>query len=104
MKTVLSFGCTVLLASLLIFLSCQKSDNGGVDTPDNPGTNKPIEYVTAGIMGHVTDDSNLPVSGAVVKAGSASTTTDINGDFSIPTASLDKNAGFIKVDKSDYFP
>ncbi|MCS3795222.1 hypothetical protein [Niastella sp. OAS944] len=104
MKTVLSFGCTLLLASLLLFFSCQKSNDSGADEPDNTNTNKPIEYVTAGISGHVTDDSNLPVSGAIVKAGSVTTTTDINGDFSISAASLDKNAGFIKVDKSDYFP
>lgn len=104
MKTVLSFGCALLLASLLLFLSCQKSADGSLETPGNPEPNKPIEYVTAGISGHVTDDSNLPVSGAVVTAGSASTTTDINGDFSISLASLDKNTGYIKVDKSDYFP
>jgi hypothetical protein len=104
MKTVLSFGCPLLIASFLLFLSCQKSADGSIETPENPEPNKPVEYVTAGISGHVTDDSNLPVSGAVVKAGSASTTTDINGDFSISAASLDKNAGYIKVDKSDYFP
>lgn len=104
MKTVLSFGCVFLLASLHLFLSCQKSADGSLETPEPPEPNKPIEYVTAGISGHVTDDSNLPVSGAVVTAGSVSTTTDINGDFSISAASLDQNAGYIKVDKSDYFP
>lgn len=104
MKTALLPGCTLLIASFLLFLSCQKSADGSLETPATPEPNKPVEYVTAGISGHVTDDSNLPVSGAVVTAGSASTTTDINGDFSISSASLDKNAGYIKVDKSDYFP
>lgn len=104
MKTALSLGCTLLIASFVLFLSCQKSADGSLETPENPEPNKPVEYVTAGISGHVTDDSNLPVSGAVVNAGSASTTTDINGDFSISAASLNENAGYIKVDKSDYFP
>ena len=99
MKSILSFALMALITAILITISCQKSINDG---PDNPG-NKPIEYVTATITGRILDESGQPVSAAAVKAGSAATTTDINGSFRITNVSLDKNAGFIKVEKDGFF-
>jgi hypothetical protein len=101
MKKILSFGSLAVITALLIVYSCQKSND---DTPENPtNPNVPIEYVTASITGRVVDDNNLPVNGAAVKAGTASTTTDIDGNFSISNVSLDKNAGFIKIEKDSFF-
>lgn len=97
MKSILSFALMVILTTIIITVSCQKSNNGA-DTD-----NKPIEYVTATISGRVLDESGLPVSAAAVKAGSAATTTDINGSFTINNVSLDKNAGFIKIEKDGFF-
>ncbi|HEX6426412.1 MAG TPA: carboxypeptidase-like regulatory domain-containing protein [Niastella sp.] len=98
MKSILSLVFSAILLALIITIGCQKSNNDG---PDD--TNKPIEYVTASVSGRVLDNNNQPVSGAVVKAGAASTTSDINGNFKIANVSLDKNAGFVKVEKDGFF-
>src|ERR1051325_8824092 len=99
MKKILSFGFATIIAALLIVISCKKSDD---NAPDNPN-NKPIEYVTAGISGRVLDNNNQPVNGAVVKAGTTSTTTDLNGYFKISNVSLNKDAGLVKVEKDGFF-
>jgi hypothetical protein len=96
MKKILSLGFAAIILALCIFISCQKKD-------DNSPDNKPIENVTASISGQILDNNNQPVSGAVVKAGTASATTDLNGNFSISNVSLDKNAGFVKVAKDGFF-
>jgi uncharacterized membrane protein len=98
MKTTLSLALAALVATLFITFSCQKS--GHADTDANP----PITYVTAGISGRVVDDANQPVNAAAVKVGSATATTDINGNFTINSVSLDKNAGLVKVEKDGFFP
>jgi hypothetical protein len=88
---------TALLFALLINYSCDKSDKGG------PPVNNPPENITADVYGRVTDDNNVPVQGATVKAGTASTSTDVNGYFRFRNASLDKSNGFIKVEKEGFF-
>jgi hypothetical protein len=98
MKSILSVGFAAILVALLIVFSCQKSNNDG---PDNPDKNK--EFVTAKISGRVLDENNQPVNQALVKAGTASTVTDINGYFNTGEVRLDKNAGFIKVERNGYF-
>ncbi|OQP59468.1 hypothetical protein A3860_37605 [Niastella vici] len=98
MKKILQLGFTAVTAAGLIIISCQKTNN---DNPTNP--NIPVEYVTASITGRVVDNSNQPVNGALVNAGTASTTTDLNGNFSFSNVSLAKNAGFVKVIKDGFF-
>lgn len=100
MKSILTAGFTALVAIFFI-ASCHKSDNPGPDDPDDP--TKPIEYVTVSITGRVIDDNNQPVNGAVVKAGTASTTTDIDGNFRINNVSLNKDAGLVKIQKEGFF-
>ena len=90
MKLSRSVTLTALLFALLINYSCDKSDK------DNPPNNPP-ENITAEVYGRVTDNDNVPVQGAVVKAGTANTTTDVNGYFRIRNASLHKTNGFIVV-------
>jgi len=82
--------------ALLLYYSCEKSDKG--DPPKNPPDN-----ITAEVYGRVTDNDNVPVQGATVIAGTATTTTDVNGYFRIRNASLHKTNGFIKVEKEGYF-
>jgi hypothetical protein len=110
MKSKLFLAFTVLLAAtFVITFSCQKPTHGEPDpdpvTPNNPNTPNPpvIEYVTAGISGRVVDDANKPVNAAAVKVGAATATTDINGNFTISTVSLNKNAGLVKVEKDGFF-
>ncbi len=90
---------TTLLASCIYF-SCQKTESP--DFPE-PGPGHVPEYVTASISGRVTDDQRLPVSGATVKAGSATVTTDVNGVFSFSNINIDKGAGLVKIEKEGYF-
>jgi hypothetical protein len=87
-----------LVLAGLIYFSCQKSNNSGPDPVYQP------EPVTASVSGRVTDNNKAPVEGAVVKAGAATTTTDVNGQFTLTNVSLDKEAGYIKVEKAGFFP
>lgn len=93
--TSLPFIAVLALASVIYF-SCQKSD-----TPDTPPY-KP-EYVTANISGRIIDENQLPVSGATVKAGTISVTTNASGTFTISNISVDKHAGMVTVEKEGYF-
>jgi hypothetical protein len=70
------------------------------DTPSGPDFNL---TVTTSVSGRVLNEKNEPVSGAVVNAGAASTTTDINGIFSFNNVSLSEQAAYVKVTKSGYF-
>ncbi|AXY73076.1 carboxypeptidase regulatory-like domain-containing protein [Paraflavitalea soli] len=91
---------TATLLATCIYLSCQKT--ASPDLPE-PGPGHVPEYVTASISGRVTDDQRLPVSGATVKAGSATTTTDVNGAFTFSNINIDKTAGLVKVEKEGFF-
>ncbi|MBO9203532.1 MULTISPECIES: carboxypeptidase regulatory-like domain-containing protein [Niastella] len=104
MKSTLSLALAALVATLLITFSCQKSSHGEPDPndPNNPNT-PAIEYVTAGVSGRVVDDQNQPVNAAVVKVGTATATTDIDGNFTINNVRLNKNAGLVKVEKDGFF-
>jgi Carboxypeptidase regulatory-like domain len=98
MKPIRLITPAIALSFLLIYLGCQKLGNPG------PGV-KPVvvEFVTATVSGRVIDNDQVPVQGASVKAGAVSGTTDVNGDFTLSNVSLDKNAGFVKVEKDGFF-
>ena len=98
-KLLYPFGFVLGLLALVHY-SCQKEINPGFLNPAPPPV---VENVSASISGRVVAENGLPVEGAVVKAGSASTTTNINGDFTLTNVLLDKNAGFVKVEKQGYF-
>jgi hypothetical protein len=87
----------VFLLFVILYLSCNKTE-----TPDPKKPYVP-EYITATVSGRVTDDAGKPVIGALVKAGSASATTDVDGAFTIADVSIDKQAAFIKVEKEGFF-
>lgn len=96
-----SFGILTLLMSLLLIFSCQKpNDPDTPPEPDAPTTppGKTIEYVTTTITGRVKNYDNAPLSGAIVKAGNMTSTTDLNGLFSFNNVRVDRNAAFITID------
>lgn len=99
MKSIISLGVLTAIIAVVIAISCQKSAK---DVPDTPNGGQK-EFVNAGIAGRILDDNKQPVSGAVVTAGSLTATSDVNGNFRISNVSLDKNAGFIKVEKDGFF-
>jgi hypothetical protein len=77
--------------------SCQKADS-----PDLFAS-LIKKSISTSISGQVTDENKRPVQDAVVKAGSAIATTDVNGNFQLSNVWLDKEAGYIKVEKAGYF-
>lgn len=104
MKSIISFGFLTIVAALVIAISCQKTATGDLPTTPPPaGGGEQKEFVIASIAGRILDDNKQPVSGAIVKAGSLTTTSDIDGKFRITNVSLDKHAGLIKVEKDGFF-
>lgn len=99
MKTLRFAALVATMLTACIYFSCQKTATGLTE----PGPGHVPDYVTASISGRVTDDQRLPVSGATVKAGSATATTDVNGVFSFSNINIDKGAGLVKVEKEGYF-
>jgi hypothetical protein len=100
MRSIHSFGSLLVLTAIMIVFACKKTANNESGEPENPN---PIEYVTANISGQVLDENGKPVYGAFIKAGIASTTSDTSGNFSINNVNLDKNAGFIQIEKEGFF-
>ncbi|MCS3795221.1 carboxypeptidase-like regulatory domain-containing protein [Niastella sp. OAS944] len=105
MKSIISFGFLTIVAALIIAISCQKAATGDLTTtpPPTGGGGEQKEFVIASIAGRILDDNKQPVSGALVKAGSLTATSDIDGKFRITNVSLDKHAGLIKVEKDGFF-
>lgn len=88
----------VVLFFLFCFTSCQK----GIDVP-SPEPEPPVVSLRATVTGRVVNENKVPVSGASIAAGTVTTTTDINGYFQLSNVLLDRNAGYVKVEKSGYF-
>jgi hypothetical protein len=74
-------------------------------TPTNPvgGPVNDAAQVMASVSGIVLDESNVPVSNAVVTSGTATTTTNSNGMFIFQNISLSKENGSITAVKAGYF-
>jgi len=84
------------------FLACQKYSSGS--NTNSTTTIFPSEItVTASVQGRVVDQDGVPVAGATVTSGSASTSTDINGLFTFTDITLSSRFGYIQAAKSGYF-
>jgi len=88
-----------VLLIMLCIIACQKKNS---DTITLPGTNTG-STISTNVVGRIVNDQNQPVSGATIKAGSSTTTTDINGEFRINNASLTENTALVTVEKAGYF-
>ena len=93
--------CLIISISLL---SCQKEvknddpgTGGGTGTVVNP---TPVQGT---VTGKVIDNNNNAVTGATVKAGSNTTTTDNRGLFRFNNIQLDKYSAVVTVEKSGFF-
>ncbi len=94
----------MLLSSLFFFISCSKLD---YEIPDsshlmnvsfNPGTT-----VVGNVTGFVTDETDQPIPGASVQAGTITTHTDQFGYFEINNTALPQNAAVVSVQQPGYF-
>jgi hypothetical protein len=90
--------CVFLAGTLII--SCKRENNADINPPAQVDD---ITQVQAGVSGMVIDEKGLPVSGALVRCGAITTTTDRYGAFLFNNISLSKNNGSVSVEKSGYF-
>lgn len=90
--------CIFLFSSFLVFLACNKTDTFTTIDPLNPTIN-----ITATVSGRITNTQNEPIVGATVKAGTASATTNTNGEFILSNAPFYSEAAFVTVEKTGYF-
>jgi len=102
-KPLFTLALTILVASLTVFLACNKNAGSSGSSNTNPNNIPPDQTVTANLQGRVVDQNGVPVQGAAVTSGVASTTTDVNGVFSFSSISLSSRFGFVQVVKSGFF-
>lgn len=87
-----------LIIFVMIFFGCKKTTDKIV-SPSPPVDTT----VTASVAGRVTDLNDVPISNASVAAGTSTTTTDVNGQFTIKNAKLNADAGLVIITKPGYF-
>ncbi len=88
---------TRLVVLFFLFITgCKKSDSGG----NTPGGNGPT--VITNIRGIVVDENNAAVSGATVKAGNFTTSTDATGVFNFKNVEVDNANGYVRVEKTGF--
>ena len=105
MKTI--FKTLVLLVGIFFFsttfTSCKEP---GDDNPPNPQQNDFSDNfgnaVNRDFMGKIMDNAHNPISGATVKIGSDTATTDDNGIFIIEDATVFERFAYVEVEKSGY--
>lgn len=78
-------------------------DNEPIPDPGTPLAIPAASPVTGSISGMVVDETNTPVSGAVVNYGSATVNTNARGMFSFNQVTLDKYITTITVTNPGYF-
>jgi len=93
----------ITAAMILIAVACNKGISTNNPTTGNPNNIPADQTVTASVQGRVVDQNGVPVQGAAVKSGTATTTTDINGVFSFSAISMSSRFGYVQVVKSGYF-
>ena len=84
--------------TLITVFACQKEVS--LTNLPNPATNA---TVSATVVGRVVDENGAPVQGALVKAGTGTVQTNLNGEFRLNSVTLTEKAAFIAVEKNGYF-
>ena len=92
----------ILVASLSLFIACQKHLDNQSQIPKPPDSD-PEVTVTATIQGRVTDPDGNAVLGATVTSGNTTAQTDANGMFRFNGIQASKDFGFVKVSKTGFF-
>ena len=94
-KTKIFSGLMIVTATITIFFACKKVNSASGSTA--PST------ISSSIAGLITDFNNVPISNAIVSAGTSNTSTDIHGHFTLDNVQLNKDAGFVQITKTGYF-
>lgn len=88
-------------------MACNKSSNN-LNLPD-PNVPKPVpspiadKQVSSAIQGIIIDETNKPVTGATVKCGTATATTDAGGSFLFDKVTVNEVAAVVTVQQPGYF-
>lgn len=90
------------VAIFCLFIQSCKKDNPDPDPIDNGGI-ETGNTVTASVTGSVKDEAGNPVSGASVKLGSNTATTDNNGLFFFHQVTTSERTSTVVVSKSGFF-
>jgi hypothetical protein len=108
-KKIAVYFCVVIV---LLNFSCQKdfTNDNIIPTPVTPvlipnilPVTLPNNPVTFSVVGKITDENNLPVSGANVSGGGVTVISNTNGIFKINNGNFNGNFATIKVEKNNYF-
>ncbi len=108
MKTIIKsvpFLLGILMAFTLTFTSCREKDDDNPPQEEQQQGNFSDNFgneVTRSFMGKIMDTSHNPVSGADVRIGSESTTTDDNGVFILEDVSVHERFAYIEVEKTGF--
>ncbi|MEJ7611391.1 MAG: hypothetical protein WKF88_09470, partial [Ferruginibacter sp.] len=73
---------------LILQFSCKKDSSAIIDPGTNTNVYDAAVRVNGSVSAFVTDENNLPVSGAAVTAGTGTATTDSRGWFEIKNVQL----------------
>jgi hypothetical protein len=94
----------LLVVSLLLltFHSCNKDEETD-PTSTNTSSNLFGSFISVTVKGRVLDANGNAITGAVVKAGSATTNTDAMGVFILNNISANQKLGCVIVEKAGYF-
>jgi protocatechuate 3,4-dioxygenase beta subunit len=92
----------VILVFTLTLTSCKKDDDNPDPVENNDFSDNFGNEVNRDFMGRIIDTSHNPVSGAAVRIGSESTTTDDNGIFIMEDVSVFERFAYVEVEKSGY--
>jgi hypothetical protein len=98
------FTLRLLVVSLFLvaFNSCNK-DEETEPTSTNTSSNLFGSSISVTVKGIVLDANGNAITGAVVKAGSATTNTDAMGVFILNNISANQKLGCVIVEKAGYF-
>jgi protocatechuate 3,4-dioxygenase beta subunit len=91
-----------MAVALVVFAACSKTASTN-STNSNPNHIPPDQTVTASLQGRVVDENGIPVQGAVVSSGTATTSTDINGIFAFRNITVSSRFAYVQAGKSGYF-
>lgn len=90
---------TIIISLIIIVFACKKSiqPNPGDGNGSGNGTGN------GSVQGVITDLNNVPVSSATVTGGTATTTTDANGKFTLAKVQFTSDSVLVNVTKNGFF-
>lgn len=101
MKTLKCFYTLLAILTFSTFLSCKRDADTIPEKNDGQVVNS--SPVHASVSGNVVDENNQAVTGATVKSGNQTTTTDSRGLFNFDNIEMDKYASVVTVEANAYF-